>query len=83
MSVVIESGEGVLRITLDRPSRKNALDVEAVRRIVEALEGAATDEALRAVVLHSIHHRPSPVVDGVPLRPRPVRGSGDVGHGGA
>ena len=49
--VEIESGDGVLRITLDRPDRKNALDVAAVRRIVAALESAATDDALRVVVL--------------------------------
>jgi 2-(1,2-epoxy-1,2-dihydrophenyl)acetyl-CoA isomerase len=49
--VAIEGQGGVLRITLDRPSRKNSLDVAAVRRIVAALEAAATDDALRVVVL--------------------------------
>jgi 2-(1,2-epoxy-1,2-dihydrophenyl)acetyl-CoA isomerase len=49
--VVVASAGGVLRITLDRPARKNALDVAAVRRMVEALEAAATDDALRVVVL--------------------------------
>ena len=49
--VAIESSGGVLRITLDRPSRKNALDVPAVRRIVTTLETAATDDSLRVVVL--------------------------------
>jgi enoyl-CoA hydratase/carnithine racemase len=32
--VAIESRDGVLRITLDRPSRKNSLDAPPVRRIV-------------------------------------------------
>jgi len=49
--VAIASERGVLRITLDRPSRKNALDVVAVRTIVSALEAAVTDDALRVVVL--------------------------------
>jgi len=47
----IESANGVLRITLDRPARKNSLDAAAVRRIVTALEAAATDDVLRVVVL--------------------------------
>jgi 2-(1,2-epoxy-1,2-dihydrophenyl)acetyl-CoA isomerase len=49
--VAIASEGGVLRITLDRPSHKNALDRPAVARIVAALEAAATDDSLRAVVL--------------------------------
>ena len=43
--------EGVLRITLDRPSHKNSLTPASVRALVEALEAAATDESLRAVLL--------------------------------
>ena len=49
--VSIETGDGALRITLDRPARKNSLDVPAIRRIVAALEEAATDDSLRVVVL--------------------------------
>src|SRR5262249_10984140 len=49
--VSIDSRDGVLRITLDRPSRKNSLDVVAVRRIVAALETAATDDSLRVLLL--------------------------------
>lgn len=49
--IAIESQDGVLRITLDRPARKNSLDPPAVRRIVNALEAAATDDALRVVLL--------------------------------
>ena len=49
--VSIASQDGVLRITLDRPSRKNSLDVPAIRRIVASLEAAATDDSLRAVLL--------------------------------
>jgi 2-(1,2-epoxy-1,2-dihydrophenyl)acetyl-CoA isomerase len=49
--VAIESRDGVLRITLDRPSRKNSLDVATVSRIITALEAAATDDSLRVVLL--------------------------------
>ena len=49
--ISMENEGGVLRITLDRPSRKNALDTLAIRRIVAALETAATDDSLRVVVL--------------------------------
>jgi 2-(1,2-epoxy-1,2-dihydrophenyl)acetyl-CoA isomerase len=49
--VAIESRDGVLRIMLDRPSRKNSLDVISVRRIVAALEAAATDDSLRVIVI--------------------------------
>jgi 2-(1,2-epoxy-1,2-dihydrophenyl)acetyl-CoA isomerase len=45
------SDDGVLRIELDRPGRKNALGSAAVRRIVVALEEAAVDDGLRAVVI--------------------------------
>jgi 2-(1,2-epoxy-1,2-dihydrophenyl)acetyl-CoA isomerase len=45
--------DGVLRITLDRPSHKNSLTPVAVRAIIEALEEAATDDALRAILLDS------------------------------
>ena len=44
---------GVLRITLDRPTRRNSLTPAAVRAIIEALEVAATDDGLRAVLLTS------------------------------
>jgi 2-(1,2-epoxy-1,2-dihydrophenyl)acetyl-CoA isomerase len=49
--VSIDNRDGVLRITLDRPSRKNSLDGVAIRSIVAALEAAATDDSLRVVVL--------------------------------
>jgi 2-(1,2-epoxy-1,2-dihydrophenyl)acetyl-CoA isomerase len=51
--VSLDAGDGVLRITLDRPARKNSLDPAAIRRIVAALEAAATDDSLRVVVLAS------------------------------
>ena len=49
--VRFESADGILRVTLERPSRKNSLTPAAVREIVEALERAATDDTLRAVLI--------------------------------
>jgi len=50
-AVRFETREGVLRITLDRASHKNALTPASVRAIVDALEAAASDDSLRAVLL--------------------------------
>ena len=43
--------DGVLRIVLNRPGRRNSLDAAAVSAVVAALEAAATDDALRVIVL--------------------------------
>jgi 2-(1,2-epoxy-1,2-dihydrophenyl)acetyl-CoA isomerase len=45
------TADGVLRITLDRPSQRNSLTPASVRAIVEALEQAAIDDSLRAILL--------------------------------
>ncbi|MGF7235000.1 MAG: enoyl-CoA hydratase/isomerase family protein [Frankia sp.] len=50
-SVALATEGGVLRIRLERPARKNALDVAAVARLVRALEVAAVDDSLRAIVI--------------------------------
>jgi 2-(1,2-epoxy-1,2-dihydrophenyl)acetyl-CoA isomerase len=51
--VLVDAEGGVLRLTIDRPERKGSLDVSGVRRIVEALEAAATDDSLRVIVISS------------------------------
>lgn len=51
--VAVTASAGVLDIVLDRPERKNALDVAAIEIIVDALEAAATDDTLRVVVIRS------------------------------
>ena len=51
MTVHVTHDSAVLRIEIDRPDRRNSLDPTAVRTIVEALEAAATDDALRVVAL--------------------------------
>jgi 2-(1,2-epoxy-1,2-dihydrophenyl)acetyl-CoA isomerase len=43
--------DGVLRIILNRPERRNSLDAAAVAILVAALESAATDDALRVIVI--------------------------------
>jgi len=49
--VTVTTEDGVLNICLDRPRRKNALDVAAVDRIIDALERAAMDDSLRVVLV--------------------------------
>jgi 2-(1,2-epoxy-1,2-dihydrophenyl)acetyl-CoA isomerase len=49
----VAASEGVLRLTIDRPDRKGSLGSASVRALVEALEAASTDDALRAVVIAS------------------------------
>lgn len=49
--VVVERDTGVLRVRLDRPERRNALDPVAVRAVVKAFEDAAVDDGLRVVVI--------------------------------
>jgi 2-(1,2-epoxy-1,2-dihydrophenyl)acetyl-CoA isomerase len=51
MTVDIARGDGVLRLVLDRPSRRNAVSAEMITTLVRALEAAAVDDELRAIVL--------------------------------
>ncbi len=48
---MIEASGGVLRIELNRPHRKNSLDSDTILGVIAALEAAATDDSLRAIVL--------------------------------
>jgi methylglutaconyl-CoA hydratase len=43
--------EGVARITLNRPERRNALDQELLTELRQALRAAAADEGVRVVVI--------------------------------
>jgi 2-(1,2-epoxy-1,2-dihydrophenyl)acetyl-CoA isomerase len=51
--IIVQANDGLLRIVIDRPAHKGSLDVVAIRRIIEALESAATDDSLRAILLTS------------------------------
>ncbi len=43
--------QGLLTLTLDRPERRNALSRDMAEQLLAALEAAASDEAVRAVLL--------------------------------
>ncbi len=51
--VLVEVTDGILRIRLDRPERKNALSVEGIAVVIDALEQAATADTTRAVLIAS------------------------------
>ncbi len=51
--IIVRAEDGLLRIVIDRPAHKGSLDVVAVRRIIDALESAATDDSLRAILFTS------------------------------
>ena len=42
---------GVLRLTLDRPDKRNALDDGMVAALIDAVEAAGKDEAVRAILV--------------------------------
>src|SRR5215217_5974898 len=42
---------GVLRVTLNRPDKRNALSAEMCRGIVDAVEGVQDDSSVGAVIL--------------------------------
>lgn len=50
-SVIYDTDKGVATITLNRPDRLNAMNDALVAGVLEALEEAATDDDVRAVVL--------------------------------
>jgi 2-(1,2-epoxy-1,2-dihydrophenyl)acetyl-CoA isomerase len=43
--------DGVLRLVLNRPERRNSLDIAAVDAVIRALEAAAISDSLRVIVL--------------------------------
>ena len=49
--VRIERADGVLAITLARPERRNAITVAMYAALAEAVESAATDEAIRLITI--------------------------------
>jgi 2-(1,2-epoxy-1,2-dihydrophenyl)acetyl-CoA isomerase len=48
-SVTASRDGDVLRLTLDRPSRRNALSHSMIEAFVDVMTGAATDDSLRAI----------------------------------
>jgi len=45
------SEDGVRTLTLDRPERKNAIDLQLAAELTDALRAAEADDAVRAVVV--------------------------------
>ncbi len=52
MKVRCETANGIARIELARPERKNAIDTEMYGLLAQAIEAAGRDEDVRALVLH-------------------------------
>ena len=48
--IIVSRDRGVLRLLMNRPEKKNALDREMYRALIAALEEAAGDETVHAVV---------------------------------
>jgi len=48
--IVVSRDHGVLRLLMNRPEKKNALDREMYRALIATLEAAASDDAVRAIV---------------------------------
>jgi len=72
LRVVVDGG--ILRITIDRPDRMNALDLAHMTALGDVLEGAAADPAVRVVVLSRAgarHSAPARI-----SRRRPQRAAG-------
>ncbi len=51
--LIIESDRGIVRLTLDRPEKRNALSFELLRSLESAIESIAADATARVVVLGS------------------------------
>ncbi len=51
------AGNGVATIALDQPDTRNALSDQLLGELIDALEAARADEAVRCVVLTSTHDR--------------------------
>ncbi len=51
--ILFERSDGILRVILNRPARKNAMTNDMYARFADALRQAAKDEAVRAVLWHS------------------------------
>jgi 2-(1,2-epoxy-1,2-dihydrophenyl)acetyl-CoA isomerase len=71
--------DGVLRLTLDRPERRNAMDDVMMRGLIDVIDAVATDDAVRVVVLEGAGEHfcsgADIVARNAPGRPSPAAGS--------
>ena len=51
--LLVESEGGIVRLTLNRPEKRNALSLELLTRLEAAIEQIAADRTARVVVLGS------------------------------
>ena len=51
MTIRVSRDEGVLRLHLDKPAKRNALDDDMVATLIDEVERAGTDDAVRAVLI--------------------------------
>jgi enoyl-CoA hydratase/carnithine racemase len=51
--LLLESAQGVVRLTLNRPEKRNALSFDLLRRLEQVIESIAADSSARVVVLGS------------------------------
>lgn len=51
MNVETSSSDGLLRIALNRPEKRNALNIATCRQLLEALDSAGSDPAIRVILL--------------------------------
>jgi enoyl-CoA hydratase/carnithine racemase len=49
-NILVETMDGVLRLTFNRPAKKNALNRDMYRALIAALETAGRDEAIKALI---------------------------------
>jgi enoyl-CoA hydratase/carnithine racemase len=50
-SLLVESDRGIVRLTLNRPEKRNALSTELLHRLEHAIENIGSDSSARVVVL--------------------------------
>jgi enoyl-CoA hydratase/carnithine racemase len=50
-TLIIESDRGIVRLTLNRPEKRNALSIELLQRLEQAIASIAADPSARVVVL--------------------------------
>lgn len=46
---VDQGGDGILRLVLDKPAKRNALDDDMVATLIDAVDGAGREESVRAI----------------------------------
>src|ERR1700712_576956 len=50
-AVLITQAEGILRLELNRPEKRNAIDDAMMATLIDAIDAAGRDEAVRVIVI--------------------------------